>query len=325
MAILIDTASRIAVQTAFNGHKPRAALQLPVYASNTVAHVTPRGADGVGTGHWFLDSLPIFTTMADAATSAKANTALIYAAPALAADAVVAAILAGLPLVILIAEDVPAEGRARIRRALADTNTVLVGPGVPELVTPEGCQIGATPSYIFVRGKIGILSESGALSREAALQTSALGLGQSSVISLDHAPLSKRTFMDCFKRFLDDEETEGVVLLADGSGQLEAAAAALRATEGRGKPVIVHIGAPQTTGETPTAADNVHRLAANVCESKVDALRRAGAIIVESPACVGLAMKSALDERHSERRVRLAAVDFFSVMRQVEQEIYCAP
>ena len=111
MAILIDTESRIAVQTAFSGHTPPAALQLPVYASNTVAHVTPRGADGVGTGHWFLDSLPIFTTMADAATSAKANTALIYAEPALAADAVVEAVNAGLPLVVLIAENVPAEGR----------------------------------------------------------------------------------------------------------------------------------------------------------------------------------------------------------------------
>ncbi|MHA1601126.1 MAG: hypothetical protein ACTSW2_09885 [Alphaproteobacteria bacterium] len=325
MAILIDTTTRIAVQTAFDGDKPRAALQLPVYASNTVAHVTLRGADGVGTGHWFLDSLPIFTTIADAVSSAKANTALIYAEPALAADAVVEAVHAGLPLVVLIAEDVPAEGRAQIRQALADSDTVLVGPGVPELVTPDGCQIGATPSYIFIHGKIGILSESGALSREVALQTSALGLGQSSVISLDRAPLSERTFIDCFKRFLDDEDTEGVVLLTDGSGQFEEASAALLAAEGCGKPVIVHIGAFRAASETLTAAVNAHDLAADVRESKVDALRRAGAIIVESPAQVGLTMKSALDERKFARRERLADSDFVTVMRRVEQEVYCAP
>ena len=324
MAILIDATTRIAVRTAFDGHRPRAALQLPVFASNTVAHVPSQDAGGPGTGHWFLDSLPVFPTLGEAAAAVRANAALIYASPEHAAEAVVEAIGAGFPLVVLISEDVHADGRAQIRRALAESKTVLVGPGAPELVTPDGCQIGATPSYIFVRGKIGILSGSGALSREAALQTSALGLGQSGIVSLDRAPLAERTFADCLQRFLDDGETEGIVLLTDGSGRLEETAAALLAAVGRGKPVVAHVGAPQAAPETPAVAGNVHPLAADVRESKLQALRGAGAVIVESPARIGLAMKSVLDQRESARRVRLAASDFVTVMRQVEEEMYCA-
>jgi succinyl-CoA synthetase alpha subunit len=309
MAILIDVGTRIAVQTAFEGYESRSILKMPVYASNTVAHVTSRGTGYAGADHWFLNSLPIFASMGEAVARAKANAALIYAAPALAVGAVLAAIDAGVPLVVLIAEDVPAEGRALIRAALADTDTVLVGPGAPELVTPDGCQIGATPSYIFARGRIGILSESGALAREAALQTSALGLGQSSVISLNRTPLSEGAFIHCLKQFLDDGETDSIVLLTDGNGQIETAVAALLVAEGHSKPIVAHIGAPPAATEA----------------SAVAALRDAGVTIVESPARIGVAVKTALDGRDSERRVRLAASDFVTVMRQVEQEIYGAP
>lgn len=308
MAILIDAGTRIVVQTAFEARTPRAPLKLPVYASNAVAHVTHRGAAHAGADHWFLNSLPVFTSIGEAVARAKANAALIYAAPALAAGAVLAAIDAGLSLVVLISEDIPADGRALIRDALADADTVLVGPGAPDLVTPDGCQIGATPSYIFARGRIGILSESGALAREAALQTSALGLGQSSVISLNRSPLSERTFIHCLKKFLDDDETDGIVLLTDGNGQIEKAVAAHLAAEGRSKPIVAHTGAPQAASETTVAA----------------ALRSAGVTIVESPARIGVAVKSVLDGRETVRRERLAAADFVTVMRRVEQEIYCA-
>jgi len=309
MAILIDAGTRIAVRTAFEGCESRATLKLPVFASNAIAHVTRLGAEYAGADHWFLNSLPIFASIGDAVRRTKANTALIYAAPALAADAALEAIDAGLPLVVLIAEDVPAAGRVLVRQALADADTVLIGPGAPEMVTPDGCQIGATPSYIFARGKIGILSESGALAREAALQTSALGLGQSSVISLDRAPLSERTFIHCLERFLDDDETEAVVLLTDGNGQIEEAAAAHLAVAARRKPIVAHIGAPQAESEM----------------SGVAALRGAGVTIVESPVRIGVAVKTVLDSRDSARRERLAASDFVTVMRRVEQEMYCAP
>lgn len=326
MSILIDATTRIAVQTAFQGRKPFAPLHVPVYASNAVAHVTSRGADEAGTGHWYLDSLPIFGTMGEAVAAVKANAALIYADPSLASDAVIQAIDAHLPLVILVAEEVSAEDRARIRATLADSDTVLIGPGAPELVSPDGCQIGATPSYIFARGKVGILSESGALSREVALQTTALGLGQSSVVSLDPTPLSERTFIDCLKRFLDDEETEGLVLLTDGSGQLEDAIAALLATEGHGKAVVMHVGGSQTTSAAPVMVPNtIHRLEVDSRESKLATLRGTGAVIVERPARIGVAMKSMLDQRDVARRGRLAASDFITVMRRVEQEIYCTP
>lgn len=325
MSILIDATTRIAVQTAFEGRKPFAPFHVPVYASNAVAHVTSKGADEAGTGHWYLDSLPIFGTMGEAVTTVKANAALIYADPSLASDAVIQAIDAHLPLVILVAEEVSAEDRARIRAALADSNTVLIGPGAPELVSPDGCQIGATPSYIFARGKVGILSESGALSREVALQTTALGLGQSSVVSLDPTPLSARTFIDCLKRFLDDEETEGLVLLTDGSGQLEDAIAALLATEGPSKAVVMHIGGSPTTSAPVTVPDTIHRLEVDSRESKLATLRGTGAVIVERPARIGVAIKSMLDQRDVARRGRLAASDFITVMRRVEQEIYCTP
>ena len=308
MAILIDAETRIVVQTAFEANAPRAALKLPVYASNAVAHVTRRGAAYAGADHWFLNSLPVFASIGDAVARAKANAALIYAAPTLAAGAVLAAIDAGLSLVVLIAEDIPADGRILIRDALADADTVLVGPGASELVTPDGCQIGATPSYIFARGRIGILSESGALAREAALQTSALGLGQSSVISLNRSPLSERTFIHCLKRFLGDDETDGIVLLTDGNGQIEKAAAAHLAAEGCSKPIVAHTGALETASGAASVA----------------ALRGAGVTIVDSPARIGMAVKSVLEGRDSVRRERLAAADFVTVMRRVEQEIYCA-
>ncbi len=319
MAILIDATTRIVVRTAFNGRTPRAELALPVYATNAVAHVPSRPADGLGAGHWFLDTLPVFASIGDAVRRARANAALIFAEPALAAGAVLEATDAGVRLVVLVAEDVPAEGRALVSQALAGADTVLVGPGAAELVTPDGCQIGATPSYIFARGRIGILSESGALAREAALQTTALGLGQSSVVSLDRAPLSERTFIGCLKRFLDDEETDAVVLLTDGSGPMERAAAALLKAEGRSKPIIAHVSV------RPAAAGTEQSFVDGACASEAEVLRAAGAAIVDSPAHIGVAVKSMLDWRKSARRVRLAASDFVTVMRRVEQEIYGAP
>lgn len=282
MSVLVNKDSNIIVQGFTGSEGTFHATQMIEYGSNVVGGVTP----GKG-GQTHLDR-PVFNTVAEAVEKAQANTTIIFVPPAFAADAIMEAADAGIKVIITITEGIPVADMVKASNYIADKDCRLIGPNCPGVITPGEAKVGIMPGFVFKKGNIGIISKSGTLTYEAADQVVREGFGISTAIGIGGDPIIGTTTRDAVELFLNDPETEAIVMIGEIGGQLEAEAAKYVKETGNKKPVIGFIaGETAPAGRTMGHAGAIVGGADDTAEAKKRIMSECGIHVVDSPAAIG--------------------------------------
>ncbi len=296
MSILVNKNSRVVVQGITGSEGSFHTKQMIEYGTKVVAGVVP------GKGGMSFEGIPIYNTMEEVVKKHQADTSVIFVPPAFAPDAILEAAFAGIKTIVCITEGIPAKDLIKVYDVIKDMNVRLIGPNCPGVITPGECKVGIMPGFIHKKGKVGIVSRSGTLTYEAVKQLTDLGIGQSTCVGIGGDAVIGSRFTDIIKLFNEDKDTEAIVMIGEIGGTAEEEAAEFVKKNVK-KPVIGFIaGRTAPPGRRMGHAGAIISGGKGTAQEKMEAMKKAGIVVVESPAEIGITVKKVLEKLHKKKK-----------------------